>query len=424
MSFSYNCLTTNRKATLPSVEGWGTDLNILKDPPKSIHTRKIDKVSDTQDILYQINEGGDRICENINVYARGVNPSVSVSYANHGVYGGQIQNTLQSRDRHNQAFLPYRVARHGAFRPPILRQEDLYPLSRLPRIWTSAFTKPDFPNFAKKMECPESKKLREVKKEIIRTVIQPTAVSKRKNAFIKENFEITKVITNPVKYAVNSNIKHYDSSQKVNMIPNKEIEQNKHNFVMQSNISSNVRNNNKIDETSLDTSKYIDSNNLSSAVTSNINQNTNNSTMIPEQFNVSLREPLNHAVTSSIQGNDNSVSINDNIQLSRNLPNHTSRTNIISNLNKHGDNNLDFELERNRPLYQATTNIDGHGNIDVYNNTTRDAKLLPKVYRGSYKNLGTRRSQNRVSNVPENIETEKSNFNKKVFKAFMEKQSI
>jgi len=47
---SYHMLTSHGKATLPSVSNWGTNTNILKDPPKGIHTRRIDKVGDTNDI--------------------------------------------------------------------------------------------------------------------------------------------------------------------------------------------------------------------------------------------------------------------------------------------------------------------------------------------------------------------------------------
>ena len=37
---SYSGITNYGKATLPSVDSWGTNMNILKDPPKSITTRK------------------------------------------------------------------------------------------------------------------------------------------------------------------------------------------------------------------------------------------------------------------------------------------------------------------------------------------------------------------------------------------------
>ncbi len=48
---SYHALQTNRRVTLPSVESWGSNMNILKDPPKSITTRKIDKVFDNNTFL-------------------------------------------------------------------------------------------------------------------------------------------------------------------------------------------------------------------------------------------------------------------------------------------------------------------------------------------------------------------------------------
>ena len=134
MAISYSAIVNYGKVTLPSVESWSTNMNIMKDPTKSIHTRKIDKVGETSAITSAVDESGDRFCEAINYYARGQNPMVSVSY-------GQGQHNA------TQAFLPYRIAREGAFRPPIWRQEDLLPLSRLPRIWTQASTQPYQPIF-------------------------------------------------------------------------------------------------------------------------------------------------------------------------------------------------------------------------------------------------------------------------------------
>jgi hypothetical protein len=115
---------------------WGTNMNILKDPPKAVFTRRIDKVGQTQEVLNSQGEGTDRINEFISVYARGVNPMVSVSYQNSG--GGQ------------QASLPYKVEN---VRPPILRQEDTLPLSRMPRDWFYTFTNPQFPQFIQHNQC-------------------------------------------------------------------------------------------------------------------------------------------------------------------------------------------------------------------------------------------------------------------------------
>ena len=85
---SYSGLVNYGATTLPSVESWGTNMNILRDPPKSIHTRRIDKVGETSSITEMIDASGDRAAEAILVYPRGVNPMVGVSYGNNGG-GGQ-----------------------------------------------------------------------------------------------------------------------------------------------------------------------------------------------------------------------------------------------------------------------------------------------------------------------------------------------
>ena len=160
MALSYSGIVNYGKATLPSVESWGTNMNILQDPPKAVHTRKIDKVGQTSAITTAVDESGDRFCEAINYYARGQNPMVSVSYGQ-----GQPMNSNMSS---GQAFLPYRVMRDGAFRPPIWRQEDLLPLSRLPRIWTEVSTQPYKPIFTNRiMDCGTAEETTEVKNQTL-----------------------------------------------------------------------------------------------------------------------------------------------------------------------------------------------------------------------------------------------------------------
>ena len=156
MALSYSGIVNYGKATLPSVESWGTNMNILKDPPKSVHTRKIDRVGETSAITTAVDESGDRFCEAINYYARGQNPMVAVSYGQ----GQQKSNNFSG----GEAFLPYRIARDGAFRPPVWRQEDLLPLSRMPRIWTEVSTQPYKPVFTKRIrDCGTAEDTREVK---------------------------------------------------------------------------------------------------------------------------------------------------------------------------------------------------------------------------------------------------------------------
>ena len=78
----------------------------------------------------------------IQQFPRGVNPMVSVNYGNSGTNGGQFTSrpgttgTGQINLGRGQAYLPYRVNREGAFRPPIIPPQDLLPLSRQPRLPT------------------------------------------------------------------------------------------------------------------------------------------------------------------------------------------------------------------------------------------------------------------------------------------------
>lgn len=133
------------KVTLPSVEGGFGTLNILRDPPKSIQTIYKPKISDTSQLNELIDASDDRICESIKKFARGVNPMVSVSYSNYGTMGGQMRDTIGTSSSNQkltigQSYLTHRIARDGAFRPPIVPPEQLLPLSRLPRLPTSAKT--------------------------------------------------------------------------------------------------------------------------------------------------------------------------------------------------------------------------------------------------------------------------------------------
>jgi hypothetical protein len=135
-------------------------MNILRDPPKSVQTRKIDRVGQTSAITTAIDGSDDRFCESINYYARGQNPMVAVSYGQ-----GQKKSTAIGG---GESFLPYRIAREGAFRPPVWRQEDLLPLSRQPRIWTNVSSQPYKPIFTKRIKnCGTSENMREVKNDTL-----------------------------------------------------------------------------------------------------------------------------------------------------------------------------------------------------------------------------------------------------------------
>jgi len=149
---SYSSITDCPKLNLDQVDDWYITNNILKDPPKGFSTRRIIKVGDNNELLSAIDSSLDRN-DAIRQYATRVNPMVSTSYNN------TTGNT--------QAFLPYRIAKDGAFRPPILYQQDLLPLSRLPRYTTSLNTSAEWIDYSKwERPSEDSKKFTQIARTV------------------------------------------------------------------------------------------------------------------------------------------------------------------------------------------------------------------------------------------------------------------
>jgi len=143
----------NEHITLGSVENWGSNMNILRDPPRSLFTRRVDKVGQNMDITELVDSSADRATEGIQVYARGVNPMVSVSYSNQSNNAGTSGNPTSTSGK-TQAFLPYPIMNEGAFRPPVRNPRDLLPLSRLPRVWFSTDARINAPDYSKTKQQP------------------------------------------------------------------------------------------------------------------------------------------------------------------------------------------------------------------------------------------------------------------------------
>ena len=106
-----------------SPAGW-VQPHIYKDPPKAVFTRKYEPVNigDVQYMVMNDSQYGDptRFNESIQVYARGQNPMVEISYQNAG--GGSTNSSLGN----SQVSNPYKIE---VVRPPITPLEALQPIS-------------------------------------------------------------------------------------------------------------------------------------------------------------------------------------------------------------------------------------------------------------------------------------------------------
>jgi len=396
---SYSGLVNHGRITLPSVDSWGTNMNILRDPPKSITTRRTEKVGETSSITDMIDESGTRACEAIQVYARGVNPFVSVSYNNYGNNGGQNSSGLSDGGM-KSAKLPYTIMKDGAFRPPVLLQEDLLPLSRMPRGKTSAFSKAGFADFSRKMRtCGTGEETKEVKTEILKGCVRPTAVYQIETPLNKP-FEVKYVIQPFIKRSVGSGIRTMDITHKHGGKPTKEIDNNPLHAKAQANFTDvrHVNNNQFYPERYLqDTLGHSVASNISSNKYSNLDNNE----LHPDRY---LQDHLEYSVASNISSNKYSNLDNNELHPDRYLQDHLDYS-VASNISSNKYSNLDNnDLHSDRYLqdhldYSVASNISSNKYSNLDNNELHPDRYLQDHLEYS---VASNISSNKYSNLDNN----------------------
>ena len=416
---SYSGLTNYGVATLPSVDSWGTNMNILRDPPRSITTRKVDKVGETSSITQMIDDSGNRACEAINVFARGVNPSVSVSYSNHGNNGGQgqaghltgLNAPMVTQGR--SAKLPYTIIKDGAFRPPVLTQEDLLPLSRLPRVWTSAFSQPGFADFSRKMRtCGSAADTKEVRTDTLKACVRPTATYKIETP-ISEPFEVKYVIQPTIKTSVTSGLRAMDITEQVVKKPTKEID----NAPLHAHATANIGDKSRyINNSKFETDRYVQDTNAHH-VDTNISSNMYHTKIedIADLADLPVQDIRTLSHTAPVSRGEKTDYIHDDIELKRKVPEHRAATNFgdktIYRAQKYEN---EIQLERNMPGGSFESNPIGRGSND---HTSRVARLNPKIQAGSYHVPGQVPMRGRMQDAAPMAESEKARMSRMVMES-------
>lgn len=409
MSISYSGIVGYGKATLPSVEGGFGSMNILRDPPKSIMTRRIDKVGETSSITDLIDDSGNRACEAINLYARGVNPMVSVSYSNTG--GNGTGSLIGNGNK--QAFLPFRVARDGAFRPPIVTPYQLLPLSRQPRTNTSAFSKPGFADFTRKLMCPGGN-YREIVDTPLKTCVRPTATYKM-NPQSVEPFEVKYVIKNPVKFdshAGTSGVRTQDVTVQEVMEPTKEIKTNPLHVDDVYSKQSTIR---YVDNSNFDTDRYIQDT-LHSSVQSKMSRSIQ-ITPIEDIFDVDIhtKNNINISYTPLKTGYTKEEYIHNDPELQRRNVLTEATTNKRQDIYSRPEiQHQEREQKRNRPVAQATTNygtVNRQSGMDL---NSREYKLHPTISAGGFDGRGQMPMHERMNRINENFDSDKMKMSRKI----------
>jgi len=425
MSLSYSGIIGNKgnKGSVTSVESWGTNNNILRDPPKSIMTRRIDKVNQDGGINEMYYHSGDRFAENISLYARGVNPMVSVEYGNNS----NSTNTQSGNvTKGNSAKLPYRIMNAGAFRPPQLRQEQLLPLSRQPRLATQVVTNREFKDYSKSAVCDQQPKCyRQVKTETVEGYIAPTKSFKVQMP-TKEHFVVKYIIDDPT-YAeafTNKNsranlqidnkeplrqamkeINQYSFSTKVrggeaqNYIhKDMELERNMPFFDTETNKSSTYKTT-LTAEHNLMLEKNIPEHNMIS------NRQRNIHTVIDtgNEFMLEKNLPEHNMISSKHRNIHTNIDADGELMLEKNMPNHTMVANKQRNIHTNIDADGEIILEKNMPNHTMASNLSDNRYVRIepeHTRVSKDTTPYSTVISNSNSNIKRKLELNRDVNLP------------------------
>jgi len=329
--------------------------NILREPPKSIHTKKKERV-EMGDVNFMIRNDDSRINEGISYLARGVNPMVDISYSNYGGNGAKL-TTMATPAATN----PYKVIKDGAFRPPIMTQEDLLPLSRMRRPETSVTTNPGIstiggfvtPNLQNQVDLTTISNAIDVKK-INYLSIRPSATFNISLPVDVDVFGNRAIQKNKLQFAHYANpstnlfdIPDYLQNTSDNSIVSDAINQNNlkiENVVSNPNLKVYIQNGNDLTEVQGSIKEK-----LNIAVQSRLGKpitiNREDGTPIRIKDYISKVVQTN---TSGTGGDSIILHLNnneDNIQLSRNMPLHTASSSVSPNFKKQYENNGQIELD-------------------------------------------------------------------------------
>ena len=398
MSISYSGLSNYGKATLPSIVGGLGSMNILRDPPKSIHTRRINKVGETSGITSMIDDSGNRACEAITQYARGVNPMVGVSYSNNGGGNGNKTGSIVGNTGRGKvgSKLPYRIIEGGSFRPPNIKQFNVYPLSRLPRNTTSANTSKDYPNYMKKVRCPQSaEKTDGVKNKMLKTCVRPTAVYKLEKP-IEYNYKVKYVINNPIKINGKSGIRTMDlTSQTVNK-PIKEIMKDPMKISKRSTIGTNNHVVDSEENRYMNTERYMQDpmyKDVRSNMSRDVTRLTDNNNIETDRY---MQDPMYKNVRSNVSRDVTRLTDNNNIETERYMQDPMYK-NVRSNVSRDvarltDNNNIETERYMQDPMYKdVRSNVKGDTTHFDESQTMDTSRYLQET---NHSNIQSQKSRN------------------------------
>ena len=352
---------------------------------------------------------------------------VSVSYDNNSNNAG-ISGNPTSTSAQPQARLPYPAFDNGAFRPPILTQRDLLPLSRLPRTWFSTLSTPGFVDFSKTQQQANSYRALKEANNVYN--VKPNKTASIEKPLI-ENFKMLNSINDRhINVNATSGIKSdYQSTYtRENIDLYKGINDNSLNVFANSNLGKEISHN--LEGFSIDENRYIQDSLVHEGYTnlsrnnaqnlSNISMDTSKYVQDVDYYQASSNSSADISNKSLDQLYDNGrMTVKDDIiQYSTNAgikPNHTFLNEIAapilemrnpqfqvnsqlsdSRVNRRVEHTNELQFERNTPLTNFKTNVTKLEDFESMNLSSRNFRLDPTLQKGGFNNAGVQPTIERV----------------------------
>lgn len=331
----YSSIKTYGKVSLPSVEGWNGQSSIVKDPLKSVTTRRREKVGVTNTILEMMENSFDRN-DAFAPVKYGTNPhmeSNSMSAPN----GSKSSSFYPKKN-----ILPNR--QDESIRVELSAPRDMLALSRQSRPRTSvAPVLKSVDHTIRLVNIGDQQK--EVHSTILKPAVRPVATFKLAPSMdLFEGFQPLKIIENPLTFSGKTNI-----SAPFKQTQEGGFEFHTENFTKDELLNFNATTNK---------GRKID-----------VGLNAIDDVAIYTQDGITTTFSTNKSSKNNIERDDKDIT------LLRNLPEFSTKVSKVSHDHIHQER-IDKELQLNRPNIQQKTNLKAKGEDQV---STREYSLKPRI---------------------------------------------
>jgi len=392
MSFNKSAIR-GEAMTLYTPSGYGNQHNIMKDPSKSIHTKRKDKVNMGAITELMTQECNDRFQDSITVYARGVDPHGGSVMSNAANHAGANINGSTVVNQGKQASLPYKIMREGDFRFPANKDAltDSLPLSRKVVGNIKTISNPSAYKFATKLlACTRDSKIKNIKESVLKTTVKPTRSYKIEKS-AQPTYDVQNHIQNDnIKTSTTSSLNYMDGTtqhipDEIGGIIDPEL-------ILRGNNNTNMQNIKQTPVNILAVNDYV----ADDVLTGNFNTNVQNIKQTPvnilavEDY---VDEKVKTSQVSNINGYKKDGECNYDYEFSKNTPKHEAQTNTNdSRINKNIKHENEIVLERNTPSCSANTNNYSNKGTTILTTDKKLKETLTNI--GSLECKPTRPSQN------------------------------